>query len=85
MNELILRETPPDTDDHAHRPHLEGARIAPPIMYLAPAATVHKPKRLLGHLQTTVHRLQPQMPQLSFDADAKYKYLELKLGLRDCC
>ncbi len=46
-------------------------------------AAVHA--RLLGHLQTTVHRLQPQMPQLSFNADAKYKYSELKLRLRFSC
>ncbi len=28
LDQLILRETPPDTDDHAHRSHLEVASIA---------------------------------------------------------
>lgn len=45
MDQFILRETPPDTNDHAHRPHLEGASIAVPIIFWSPAATVHELKQ----------------------------------------
>ena len=63
------------------RKHLYMLHICKPCLLVAFEVTGHA--QLLadvpaaGSLQTTVHRLQPQMPQLSFNADAKYKYSEL--------